>query len=90
MKYQYIHALAPGKDAAEGSGAYIRKSLREFMEGKEKFATGNGCMSAELALSMAAWNSHKEMIDLLIKHGASIPATNSHGRNAFHNLVEVM
>ena len=90
MKYQYIHSRAPSKDAVKGSGAYIRKSFQEFMEGKEKFATGNGCMSAELALSMAAWNSHKEMIDLLIKHGASIPATNSHGRNVFHNLVEVM
>ena len=90
MKYQYIHSLAPSKDAVKGSNAYIGTSLREFMEGKEKFATGNGCMNAELALSMAAWNNDEKMIDLLIEHGASIPATNSRGRNAFHNLVEVM
>ena len=88
--YQYICSVVPNIEPAKGSCAYGLKAFREFMEGKEEFATGTGCLEAGLALSMAAWNNDMKMIDLLIAYGAPIPATNSLGRNVFHSLVEVM
>ncbi|XP_067936465.1 transient receptor potential cation channel subfamily V member 3-like [Watersipora subatra] len=50
----------------------------------------DGCLKVELPLSMAAWNGDEEMIDLLLKNGASIKGINSYGQNVFHSLVQML
>ncbi|XP_067936859.1 transient receptor potential cation channel subfamily V member 3-like [Watersipora subatra] len=50
----------------------------------------DGCLKVELPLSMAAWNGDEEMIDLLLKNGASMKRTNSYGQNVFHSLVQMI
>jgi len=51
------------------------------------FSEGQPCYYGEYPLSFAACTGHKEMVSLLLQHGAELDAVDSNGNNVLHLMV---